>query len=216
MDQRVGSSSRDYLPAPVRGGVALTTQQRQAIDLSGNIKGWGSDLDASKRPGVPRDKAPEIGVEMLYPPIEQQVPRIKVHKSTEHGRLTPVFGTSCPPSGLSGRIRDFGYSLSEGRNSRWITLMLADRVNVLEDVLLDLAQGRVPNIPKEMGLASEIRYNRAGLARKALVAGVCIGAVLAYTRSRRSVTRWPPAEFTKGRLADRRLADRRLPGPQEG
>jgi hypothetical protein len=203
MDQRLGSSSRDFLPVPVRGGVALTTQQRQTVDLSGNIRGWGSDLDPARRPGVPRDKAPEIGVETLYPPIEQQVPKIKIHKSTEHGRLTPVFGTSCPPFGVSGRIRDFGYTFSEGRNARWMTLMLADRVNVVEDVLLDLAEGRVPNIPKEMGLASEFRYNRTGLAGKALVAGVCIGAILAYSRSRRKLTRWPLPKSSDRRLATR-------------
>ncbi len=115
MDQRLGSSSRDYLPDPIRGGHSLTTQQRQAIDLATNIRGWGSDLDPARRPGVPRDKAPETGVETLSPPIEQQVPKIRVHKSTEHARLTPVFGTSCPPFGLSGRIRDLGYTFSEGR-----------------------------------------------------------------------------------------------------
>jgi hypothetical protein len=61
---------------------------------------------------VPCDKAPQLGVELLYPPITQQVPKIKIHKSTEHGQLTPVFGTSCPPHGLSGMIRDFGYKFS--------------------------------------------------------------------------------------------------------
>jgi hypothetical protein len=186
MDQRVGSSSEDHLPVPVRGGYALTTQQRQAVDLARNIKGWGSDLDRARRPGVPRDKAPELGVEDLYPPIEQQPPRMRIHKSTEHARLTPVFGTSCPPNGLSGRMRDFGYTFSEGRLSRWMTLLFADRVNVVEDVLSDLAKGRVPNVLKEMGLRSELRYNRAGLARKAAVAGLCVAAYIAYSRQRRT------------------------------
>jgi hypothetical protein len=185
MDQRVGSSSEDHLPVPVAGGFSLTTQQREAVDLARNIKGWGSDLDPARRPGVPRDKAPELGVENLYPPFAQQAPRTKIHKSTEHARLTPVFGTSCPPYGLSGRIRDFGYTFSEGRLSRWMTLMFADRVNVLEDVLSDLARGRVPNLAREMGLRSEFRYNRAGLARKAAVAGLCVAAFIAYSRQRR-------------------------------
>ena len=39
-------------------------------------------------------------------PIQQQVARVKIHKSIEHGKLTPVFGTSCPPKGLSGLIRE--------------------------------------------------------------------------------------------------------------
>jgi hypothetical protein len=185
MEQTLGSSTREVLARPVPGGRALTTQERERIDRSSTIKGWGSDLDPARRPGVPRDKAPQLGVELLYPPIEQQVPRITIHKSTEHGRLTPVFGTSCPPAGLSGRIRDYAYQFSEGRLARWMTLMLADRVNVVEDVVGDLASGRVPNIPKEMGMRSELKYNAAGFARKALIAAVCTTAVVVYWRTSR-------------------------------
>jgi hypothetical protein len=185
MEQRLGSSSEDVLEEPVPGGRSLTTRERQTVDLSGVIKGWGSDLDPRTRPGVPRDKAPELGVEALYPAIEPQVPTVKIHKSTEHGRLTPVFGTSCPPAGLSGALRDAGYKFSEGRLARWLTLLLADRVNVAEDFLGHLAQGRVPNIPKEMGLKSEARYNPAGLATKALIVGACIAACATYVHSRR-------------------------------
>ena len=184
MEQKLGSSSEDVLDPPVPGGRALTTDERRNVDLSSVIKGWGSDLDPGRRPGVPRDKAPDLGVELLYPPIEQQVPDIKIHKSTEHARLTPVFGTSCPPAGLSGLLRDIGYKYSEGRLERWMTLMFADRVNVVEDLLSDLAQLRVPNIPKEMGLKSELKYNPAGLAKKAIVAGVCATLCLAYVRAR--------------------------------
>jgi hypothetical protein len=187
MDQRVGSSSADILSAPVHGGRGLTTQDRRTADLSLEIPGWGSDLDPDKRPGVPRDKAPEIGVESLYPPIEPQVPKVKIHKSTEHGRLTPVFGTSCPPTGLSGRIRDFAYRFSEGQLTHWLGLIVADRVNVLEDVLGDVARLRPPNVVKEMGLEAEWKYNRAALVKKAAIAGICVVGYLAYTRSRRRV-----------------------------
>jgi hypothetical protein len=185
MEQTLGSSSQDVLSRPVRGGHSLTTQERQRVDRSSAVKGWGSDLDPKVRPGVPRDKAPELGVELLYPPITQQVPRIKIHKSTEHGRLTPIFGTSCPPRGLSGAIRDFGYKFSEGRLSRWLTLMLADRVNVVEDVLGDLSRGQIPNIPKEMGLKSELQYNAAGFAKKVALTVVITAVAVTYFRSRR-------------------------------
>jgi hypothetical protein len=185
MDQRVRSSSEDILAEPIPGGRALTTQQRQSCDLSSRIKGWGSDLDPAMRPGVPRDKAPELGGEDLYPDIEQQVPRVKIHKSTEHGRLTPVFGTSCPPTGLSGRIRDFAYQFSEGQLTHWMTLLLADRVNVVEDILGDLGQGRVPNIAKEMGLSAELKHNPGGVAKAAVIAGLCIGGYLMYSRAQR-------------------------------
>ena len=184
MDQVLGSSSQDVLKRPVSGGRTLTTDERKNVDLSSTINGWGSDLDLRVRPGVPRDKAPQIGGELLYPPIEQQVPRIRIHKSTEHARLTPVFGTSCPPKGLSGWIRDFAYKFSEGRLAHWMGLMLADRVDVAEGVLSDLAHARIPNIPKEMGLKSEWKYNRAAFTTKLAIAGVCAVALIAYSRRR--------------------------------
>ena len=155
------------------------------MDLSRSIRGWGSDLEPARRPGVPRDAAPDIGPETLYPPIPRQVPRGKIHKSTEHGKLPPVFGTSCPPSGLSGRMRDFAYHYSEGRMLRWLTLMAADRVNMIEDIANHLAHGYVPNIPREMGIRSELRYNARGFAKKVAVAGIAIALVTAYVRSRR-------------------------------
>ena len=186
MEQTLGSSSEDILDPPIAGGRALTTQERQSVDLSSTIKGWGSDLDRAARPGGPRDQAPELGAELLYPGIEQQPPNIKIHKSTEHGRLTPVFGTSCPPAGLSGRIRDIGYKYSEGRLARWLTLMFADRVDVVEGLISDVAHLHIPNIPKEMGLKSELKHNPAGLAKKVIIAGLCVTACIAYLRVRRS------------------------------
>jgi hypothetical protein len=185
MEQRLGSSSTDILATPVRGGRNLTTDERGSIDLSNAIAGWGSDLDPAMRPGVPRDKAPGLGSETLYANIPQQRPAVKIHKSTEHARLTPVFGTSCPPTGLSGRMRDAAYHYSEGKFQRWLTLMLADRVNVVEDVLGDLARLRVPNVVREMGLRSEWRYNRQGVLRKAAFAAVCVAFAVAYSRRRR-------------------------------
>lgn len=149
--------------------LSLTTEQRKTVNLSSEIQGWGADLDPSVRPGVPRDKAPELGVEALYPSIEQQVPRVRINKSTEHMRLTPVFGTSCPPKLLSGLIRDFAYKYSEGRKVHWLLLLAADRVDVFENILLDLAKGHVPNIWKEMGLSSELKYNRKNFQRKVAI-----------------------------------------------
>jgi hypothetical protein len=185
MEQQLGASSEDFLPVPVAGGHGLTTRQRAEVDFSRRIDGWGSDLDAAQRPGVPRDRSPELGIEALYVDMPQQEPPHRIHKSTEHARLTPVFGTSCPPRGLSGSLRDAAYHYSEGRLARWLTLMLADRVDVVEDLASDLARGRLPNLWKEMGLAAEWRYNKPGLARKAVVAALVIGAVVAYRRAQR-------------------------------
>jgi hypothetical protein len=185
VEQTLGASSENVLETPVQGGRSLTTAERRNLDLSRRIPGWGSDLEPARRPGVPRDAAPDIGPETLYPPIPRQVPRVKIHKSTEHGQLTPVFGTSCPPTGLSGRMRDFAYHYSEGRMLRWLTLMAADRVNMIEDIVNDLAHGHVPNIPKEMGIRAELRYNPRGFAKKVAITGIALVLVTAYVRSRR-------------------------------
>jgi hypothetical protein len=185
MEQKLGSSSDDRLKRPVPGGISLTGEQRRTVDLSDEIPGWGSDLDPSRRPGVPRDKAPDIGAETLYPRIEQQRVPHRIHKSTEHGQLTPVFGTSCPPRGLSGRLRDFAYRLSEGRLSRWMTLLLADRVDVVENVASDLVRMRPPNLVREMGLRSEWKHNRKRVITAAAVTAASLAIVYLATRARR-------------------------------
>jgi len=187
MDQVLGSSTRDFLDPPIPGGHGLTTSERAAVDHSARIAGWGSDLEPSRRPGVPYDKAPELGVEVLYPPIPAQDAPFTIHKSTEHGKLPPVFGTSCPPRGLSGKLRDIGYRFSEGRMARWLTLLVADRVDMIEGIISDLGHLHVPNIPREMGLATELRYNRDEFVRKsAIAAGIVVGIAVIWSLSRRT------------------------------
>jgi len=132
------------------------------------------------------DKAPYAGIETLYPKFEQQIPRHKVHKSTEHAKLTPVFGNACPPRGLSGKIRDLAYSFSEGRLSHWTLLMLADRVDAAEEILIDLAHLRIPNIPEEMGLRSELKYNRKGVAKRLALMGLGVAALVLLARRRKT------------------------------
>lgn len=182
--QNLGSSSDDQLKHPVPGGFSSDTSQRREVDHAATIAGWGSDLDPQSRPGVPRDKAPEIGAERLYIDITPQQPPHRIHKSTEHARLTPVFGTACPPKGLSGRLRDVGYRFSEGRLVRWITLMFADRVDVVEGVVEDFAQMRPPNVVREMGLRSEWRYNRNGVVKAAAITAAALGVAYLLLRRR--------------------------------
>lgn len=185
MEQLLGSSSEDRLARPVPGGISPTSQDRRDIDRTAEIAGWGSDVDRRMRPGVPRDKLPGAGIESLYPDIEPQVPPHRIHKSTEHARLTPVFGTSCPPRGMSGRLRDIAYHWSEGRLARWMTLMVADRVDMIEGVASDFARLRPPNIVREMGLRSEWKHNRKRAITGAAVAAVSVAAIYLLLRSRR-------------------------------
>lgn len=168
---------------------SLTTDERKSLDLSDRITGWGADLDPSVRPGVPRDKEPFLGADQLYPAIEQQVPYVKVHKSTEHMKMTPIFGTTCPPKGLSGRLRDFAFTFSEGRWTHWLTLMMADRVDMVEHTFRDLANGHVPNLWKEMGLSAEWKYNRKNFTRKVAAVGIAsigVGLLLVWNKNRAS------------------------------
>ena len=192
MDQLTRSFPDDTMPESIPGGHSLTTDERGKVDLSHLISGWGSDLDPAVRPGVPRDKAPELGVEAIYPDIPQQPETVRIHKSTEHPRMTPVFGTSCPPKGLSGLLRDTAYTWSEGKLQRWLMLLFADRVDVVEDVVSDVLRLRPPNLVREMGLKSEWQYNRNGAITKAAVASLAVaGLVVAMhgRRRRRRLTR---------------------------
>lgn len=121
------------------------------------IAGWGADLDPKNRPAVPKEKTPPHGTGAHWIEPEQQVPKVKVYHSIERPGLTPVFGTSCPPIGLSGRIRDVAYKFSEARLSHWMLLLFADRVNVVEGLIDDFRRGHIPNIFAEMGLRKQKR-----------------------------------------------------------
>ena len=125
--------------------------------LKARIPGWGADLDPADRPGVPMERMPPGGTGAHWTFPERQVPRVRIHRSTEHTMLPPVFGTSCPPKGLSGFIRDRAYKLSEGRSSHWMLLLLADRVDVVESALSSLLRLRPHNPLAEMGMGAELR-----------------------------------------------------------
>jgi hypothetical protein len=140
-----------------------------------DVAGWGADLDRANRPAVPMERTPPRLKGVHWEQPEQQPVRMQVFHSTERDGITPVFGTSTPPSGLSGRIRAAAYQRSENDLRHWLLLMLADRVNVVEGLGQDLREGRIPNVFAEMGLRAELRHNPAGLARKAAIAGAVVG-----------------------------------------
>jgi hypothetical protein len=159
-------------------------RQRQHRD-TGHIHGWGADVDPANRPAVPMERTPPRLPNVHWDAPEQQRPRMKIHHSTERPGITPVFGTSSPPSGLSGKMRDLAFKYSENDLRHWLILLAADRVNVGEGLLEDLAHGHIPNIFAEMGIRSEWRYNRAGLVKKVAIAGAVLGTVYLMRRRRR-------------------------------
>ena len=110
--------------------VAMSSEGARA-----HIPGWGVDLDPKDRPSVPRERLdPNLnGARWNFP--ERQPEKWPRERSVEHAFLTPVFGTACPPKGLSGMMRKHAYTYSEGRAAHWLILLGADRVDALESSL---------------------------------------------------------------------------------
>jgi hypothetical protein len=95
-----------------------------------------------------------------------------------------VFGTSTPPSGLSGALRRLAFKYSESSYGHWLPLVLADRLSVVGGVLGDLKQGRLPNVFAERGWKAEWEHNRSDLFRRILLRALIVSAALAYYRRR--------------------------------
>jgi hypothetical protein len=139
------------------------TSQRPPIaessdELRARIPGWGADLDPKDRPSVPKLQWQEdrSGAHWEFP--ERQPEKWPRERSVEQAFLTPVFGTSCPPRGLSGALRRFSYRrYSEGRAAHWLLLLAADRVDAWEHHLRSFATLRPDNPITETGVLSEFR-----------------------------------------------------------
>jgi hypothetical protein len=142
-----------------------------------HIQGWGADLDPQNRPAYPKERTPPCLANVHWDVPEQQPVNIKIHHSIERPGVTPVFGTSAPPTGWSGKIRDFAFTLSENDIRHWLLLMFADRLNVVEGIGQDLREGHIPNILGEMGIRAELKHNPVGFATKVLVVAGIIGLV---------------------------------------
>jgi hypothetical protein len=151
------------------------------------INGWGVDVDPKNDPTYPmkhRNDGEHAGYSWERP--AQQPITVEVLHSNERSDLTSVFGTSTPPSGLSGMIRRVAFKYSESSYGHWLPLMLADRVGVLEGVLADVERGRVPNVFAERGWKAEWEHNRMSLVRRVLIAVVLASGAVTYLSTRRS------------------------------
>ncbi|HEY8618165.1 hypothetical protein [Phenylobacterium sp.] len=154
-----------------------------------DIPGWGVDADRRNDATYPmRDRDADDSPGMNWERPTQQTSDVEILQSVEHNRRPAVFGVSTPPSGLSGVIRRTAFGYSESQWAHWLLLMLADRINEAEGVLGDLAQGKVPNLVEEMGLAAEWKYNREAYVRKVATGVVVAGSIagLGYLLLRRS------------------------------
>lgn len=111
------------------------------------VTGWGSDLELANRGGVPRERNRDTVLTGFHDPITvKQKPKVEILVTNERGSLTPVFSNSCPPKGVSGMLRRFAFRYSENTLTRWMTLIMADRVNMVEGWVEDIAHGKMPMI----------------------------------------------------------------------
>jgi hypothetical protein len=136
---------------------------RPVDDLRSTIPGWGADLDPADRPSVPKERFDPNGTGAHWDFPERQPETWPRERSIEHRFLTPVFGTSCPPKGLSGVIRKHAYKrYSEARAAHWLLLIAADRVDALEEHGRSLLTARPDNPITETGVRSEFSGNGSG------------------------------------------------------
>lgn len=144
-----------------------------------HIKGWGIDADPANDPTYPmkkRTNQEQEGYTWERPP--QQPVNIEILRSVERPNITAVFGTSVPPSGLSGMIRREAFKKSESSYGRWLPLVLADRIGVFEGIVDDLKRGHIPNFFAERGWKAEWKYNRKNFVIKTAAVAVVTTAVL--------------------------------------
>jgi hypothetical protein len=153
-----------------------------------HIKGWGVDADPKNEPTYPMKKyTGDDHKRIHYTRPEQQPVDIEVLHSNERPSVSAVFGTSSPPSGLSGMIRRQAFKYSENSFKHWLPLIMADRINAVEGLIDDIRHGYIPNIFAERGWNAEWKYNRPRVIKRAIIGVVAATVVLAwiYRKKRR-------------------------------
>jgi len=104
-----------------------TMERSQAV-----TNGRGADALRENRPGVPREARPHTtgNLQRASDLTQQRTQRASlISPSLE---LTPIYSSVQPPRGLSGVVRRAAYRYPEYRARRWMMLMFADRIDVLE------------------------------------------------------------------------------------
>ncbi|MHB8285697.1 MAG: hypothetical protein ACYDD1_13595 [Caulobacteraceae bacterium] len=150
-----------------------------AVDTAA-IPGWGVDADPNNDPTWPmRDRSRDDSPGMNWTPPARQPQSVEVLQSIEYNRRPAVFGEAAPPSGLSGWVRRAAFTFSESRWTHWLMLMAADRINVVEGVLCDIARGKPPNLYAELGFGAAWKYDRPAAVRRLTL--LAVGSSLALS-----------------------------------
>jgi len=160
-------------------------------DKYSHIKGWGIDADPENEPNYPMKKyTGDDHSRLNYDRVEQQPVDVEILHSNERPSVTTVFGTSTPPSGLSGMIRRYAFRYSEGSLGHWLPLIIADRVGTVEAILDDIKNGHFPNFIKERGWTAEWKYNRKNVIKNVVIgSAVIIGLSLLSNKKKKFSSR---------------------------
>ena len=162
---------------------------RQIAASPKDIPGWGVDANPENDPTYPIKHRTGADYERLnYERPAQQPQTVEVLHSIERPGLTAVFGTVAPPSGLSGALRRYAFRHSESTYMHWVPLVLADRINVVEGIIDDIAHGHFPNLLAEKGFAAEWKYNRKGLLKKLAVGAAITAGLLLLTKNKKAAS----------------------------
>lgn len=157
------------------------TTRHPAAGAGTDLPGWGVDADPTNNPTHPMKKYTGADHERLnYARAQQQSRSVEVLQSNERPALTRVFGTSVPPSGLSGMLRRYAFTFSEGSSGHWLTLILADRINVVEGIADDLRRGIVPNIFAERGWNAAWKHDRKNVIKNVAIGTAVTAAVVTF------------------------------------
>jgi hypothetical protein len=172
---------------PNTNGDKMAVDDTMTPDQYSHIPGWGMDADPENDPTYPMKHWNGADHQRLnYEKAPQQPIDIEVFHSIERPSISRVFGTSTPPSGLSGAIRRYAYdNYSEANALHWMTLILADRVNVFEGIIEDLSHGHIPNIFAERGWNAEWKYNKKGVIKELLIGAALITGAIAYSSAKK-------------------------------
>jgi ferritin-like metal-binding protein YciE len=128
--------------------------------------GRGIDLPRESRPGVPMETQPAHEESTTRAHITQQEERKPhLHRKDLDGP-TPVFGTGPAPRALSGVMRRAAYAMPEHQARRWMLLLAADRVDVLEHRIPELMTGRSWD-----ALGRQVKANPVGMLGMAFGVG---------------------------------------------
>lgn len=177
-------SDSDLAVRPPSAPATTRVRTSSGVVDTSSIVGWGVDADPDNDPTYSvRDRSGDDHRGEWRRPTRQTTD-IEVLQSVEHKQRPAVFGTASPPKWVSGMMRRAAFRWTESHWAHWLLLLGADRVNMVEGLVEDVARAKIPNVPKEMGLPAAWRHNKAGVAR-AVGIGAAVGvALFAWSRAR--------------------------------